>query len=538
MEYYRPTAIVLQCGADSLGCDRLGCFNLSIKAHGACVEYTKTFNVPLLVLGGGGYTIRNVSRCWAYETSVLLDTQLSNELPYNAYYEYFGPDYQLHPNLAYGHREITNQNTRPYLESLRKRVVEHLRLLQAAPSVQMQEIPPDLLGVVEGSIMDDMDRELEAMERDDEEDRRDDEKLRRRDEEMRVDVENEYFDNDRDQERGGDGQPDDRQQVHQPSQPQPQPTLPLPLQTSSSSALSSSLARKNGSPTSSSMLFQRYVDRKDNDNDGDNDNDNDNDIDDDEADEEDDSMDVEQEKMEPHSADHHRRRERTPLMERPPPVAMTPEEEQELDSVLEEAEEASKRQRQRQRQQDEEDDEIIDVGGNTPRHSPNKSPMQVKVEEEEAEADHDEEANDDDDQDIDVGGTTPPDPTREQQEGREEDDDEVDVDVDGITPGQTPILPPSMPAYDDDDDDGTASVEKEEAAGEEGEAERMDVDVVNSTPQLSAESLEDGLDVEVKEEVTVAKPAMFVKLVKATDLPDRVMEADDDNDDDEDEVME
>ena len=35
---YQPTAIVLQCGADSLGCDRLGCFNLSIKAHGWVLE--------------------------------------------------------------------------------------------------------------------------------------------------------------------------------------------------------------------------------------------------------------------------------------------------------------------------------------------------------------------------------------------------------------------------------------------------------------------------------------------------------------------
>ena len=31
METYRPTAVVLQCGADSLGCDRLGCFGLSTR---------------------------------------------------------------------------------------------------------------------------------------------------------------------------------------------------------------------------------------------------------------------------------------------------------------------------------------------------------------------------------------------------------------------------------------------------------------------------------------------------------------------------
>ncbi len=31
MELYRPSAVVLQCGADSLAGDRLGCFNLSLK---------------------------------------------------------------------------------------------------------------------------------------------------------------------------------------------------------------------------------------------------------------------------------------------------------------------------------------------------------------------------------------------------------------------------------------------------------------------------------------------------------------------------
>jgi histone deacetylase 1/2 len=31
METYQPSAIVLQCGADSLTGDRLGCFNLTLK---------------------------------------------------------------------------------------------------------------------------------------------------------------------------------------------------------------------------------------------------------------------------------------------------------------------------------------------------------------------------------------------------------------------------------------------------------------------------------------------------------------------------
>ncbi len=33
MEMYQPSAVVLQCGADSLSGDRLGCFNLSLKGR-------------------------------------------------------------------------------------------------------------------------------------------------------------------------------------------------------------------------------------------------------------------------------------------------------------------------------------------------------------------------------------------------------------------------------------------------------------------------------------------------------------------------
>ncbi|KAI6111248.1 histone deacetylase [Pisolithus sp. B1] len=45
---FRPTAIVLQRSAGSLGCDRLGAFNLSIAAHGECINFVCKFNVPLL----------------------------------------------------------------------------------------------------------------------------------------------------------------------------------------------------------------------------------------------------------------------------------------------------------------------------------------------------------------------------------------------------------------------------------------------------------------------------------------------------------
>uniref|UniRef100_A0A8C7H589 Histone deacetylase 3 n=1 Tax=Oncorhynchus kisutch TaxID=8019 RepID=A0A8C7H589_ONCKI len=133
---------IVQCGADSLGCDRLGCFNLSIRGHGECVEFVKSFRIPLLVLGGGGYTVRNVARCWTYETSLLVDEPISDELPYSEYFEYFAPDFTLHPDVS---TRIENQNSRQYLEQIRSTVFENLKMLNHSPSVQIHDVPSDIL---------------------------------------------------------------------------------------------------------------------------------------------------------------------------------------------------------------------------------------------------------------------------------------------------------------------------------------------------------------------------------------------------------
>ncbi|QBM88133.1 histone deacetylase HOS2 [Metschnikowia aff. pulcherrima] len=144
---YQPTCIVQQCGADSLGYDRLGCFNLNIRAHGECVKFTKSFGIPMLVLGGGGYTPRNVLRLWCYETSVLNDVTLESKIPSSVpTYEWFGPDYSLHPHLD---GRLDNKNLKKYLDCVRQYVLEQLRTIDAAPAVRMDEIPPDFGGFTE-----------------------------------------------------------------------------------------------------------------------------------------------------------------------------------------------------------------------------------------------------------------------------------------------------------------------------------------------------------------------------------------------------
>ncbi|OAV95628.1 hypothetical protein PTTG_04745 [Puccinia triticina 1-1 BBBD Race 1] len=137
METYQPSAIVLQCGGDSLSGDRLGSFNVSMRGHANCVRFIKSLGLPLLLLGGGGYTIRNVSRTWAYETGLAAGQELCPDIPMNEYYEYFGPTYRLDVPPS----NMEDMNVVKYLEKTKIQIFENLRHTIPVPSVGLQAIP-------------------------------------------------------------------------------------------------------------------------------------------------------------------------------------------------------------------------------------------------------------------------------------------------------------------------------------------------------------------------------------------------------------
>lgn len=159
MAQYQPDAIVLQCGADSLTGDRLGSFNLSLRGHGHCVEFMKKYGKPMLVLGGGGYTIRNVARCWCYETACCCNVELPDQLPFNDYYDYYGPDFQLH--IAPSNME--NLNHDKYLHAHLEEIFTNLSAVSVyAPSgntggVEGTGIPGDLMSLERDEDKDDKD---------------------------------------------------------------------------------------------------------------------------------------------------------------------------------------------------------------------------------------------------------------------------------------------------------------------------------------------------------------------------------------------
>ena len=177
VEKFRPSVIALQCGADSLAGDRLGRFNLQVQGHGACVAFCKKKRIPMILFGGGGYTPRNVARAWAYETSIAVNCQdrISPTIPLHTPWRARFRQESLFPTIE----EILgdprpNRNTQKRLGEMIQHVAEQLRFVEAAPSVQLSVIPPNL-----GPIRDDVEQRLRE-----EQDERDD--SRRREKEAAV----------------------------------------------------------------------------------------------------------------------------------------------------------------------------------------------------------------------------------------------------------------------------------------------------------------------------------------------------------------
>ncbi|KAJ6228756.1 histone deacetylase rpd3 [Anaeramoeba flamelloides] len=145
-KYYQPNSIVLQCGADTLSRDWLGCFDLTTKGHGKCVQHIRDKNLPLLILGGGGYTPKNVAKCWAYETSLLIDnSELPEELPAHEFSEYYLKDETLYLTPI----GMENKNEKIVLDKTFEQIYQNLKDIVPVPSVGNRTRPQDSIAMDE-----------------------------------------------------------------------------------------------------------------------------------------------------------------------------------------------------------------------------------------------------------------------------------------------------------------------------------------------------------------------------------------------------
>lgn len=86
IEQFKPEIILMQCGADSHYDDRLTHLNLSTEMYFEVANTIhrlahKYCNGKLIMFGGGGYNLFNVSRCWAVMLNEIIGERSDIDLP-------------------------------------------------------------------------------------------------------------------------------------------------------------------------------------------------------------------------------------------------------------------------------------------------------------------------------------------------------------------------------------------------------------------------------------------------------------------------
>lgn len=78
---FKPDILVTQLGVDSMASDPLTHLELTTNGFTKMVEMMKGWSIPWVALGGGGYDILNVARCWSLAFAIMAGINLSDDLP-------------------------------------------------------------------------------------------------------------------------------------------------------------------------------------------------------------------------------------------------------------------------------------------------------------------------------------------------------------------------------------------------------------------------------------------------------------------------
>ncbi|ODV63173.1 histone deacetylase 8-like protein, partial [Ascoidea rubescens DSM 1968] len=94
---YRPNIMVIQFGCDGHFSDEHKQWNLTYKGYGDVLEKLIELKINMMVLGGGGYNNKSVSKCWTYLTAIIAGKRLEADkdwdlIPDHEYIEEYEKD--------------------------------------------------------------------------------------------------------------------------------------------------------------------------------------------------------------------------------------------------------------------------------------------------------------------------------------------------------------------------------------------------------------------------------------------------------------
>ena len=81
IEAFKPDVLVTQLGVDSFETDPIAHLSLTTNGFETMVKRFRSFGLPWVALGGGGYDMSNVSRAWAVAWAVMNRVKPPNTIP-------------------------------------------------------------------------------------------------------------------------------------------------------------------------------------------------------------------------------------------------------------------------------------------------------------------------------------------------------------------------------------------------------------------------------------------------------------------------
>ena len=79
------------------------------------------------------YILKMFQSCWTYETSVCCGIELNDTIPYNKFYNDFGPNY----SLSILPQKVRDYNSKRSVNKIIEKIFCHLNEIECSPSVQI-----------------------------------------------------------------------------------------------------------------------------------------------------------------------------------------------------------------------------------------------------------------------------------------------------------------------------------------------------------------------------------------------------------------
>ncbi|CAB1100062.1 unnamed protein product [Ectocarpus sp. CCAP 1310/34] len=147
---FQPEAVVLLCGADTLSADPLGPFNLTSAGVRSCLELVMALELPLLLLGGGGYCPTDTARLWTSLTAAAVGADALAALPVtvpdHCYFPLYGPDFRM----ATRKKTLPDKNDDDFLDRLCDFAAQAGRRVRAAKKKRERSLVFDAFDFREG----------------------------------------------------------------------------------------------------------------------------------------------------------------------------------------------------------------------------------------------------------------------------------------------------------------------------------------------------------------------------------------------------